>query len=496
MQLKRLFVILLFLYFYFAKSQAFPAFMPVPFASSQCNNLMGNYNNQWKPSHGSPNVIDLGCGNKVVRLYSKNDNITTRKSEGVFIDLNNIGVNIDTSKKYKIIVSYRYSLPNNPNRAINFDVYLANGMTEKSNNNCDEETFPSVSEKMKILTFNNGEVLQDTYTCQVKSKEQGQIIPNKSYKYLWITSNLNTSLNLREYVDIDKIEMYYDGNSGSGSNDCNLPPPTMLKYSNLTDTSVRLEWNEAVGTGLWYDIRLYNNSTGMLVYSNNYHFLQKDYTALSPDTPYTFTVAHACLNNYENNDVKAISFRTQCTPDLIINDPVIKNNIYQASNSIVASSNISDGLLVKYKAKNYVSLQPGFSVKATDSNSLFHAYNGDCTGSPTSSQRQNGLDSLDLKSEERKAAISEIENYFGKINDEKIISNSNFEIYPNPASTYFDINAGNEKVIYWEMYDLAGKLIQKGNTNRVNVRSISDSNYLINITFENRKVSRKIIVKH
>ncbi|MEJ5050972.1 3-coathanger stack domain-containing protein [Chryseobacterium culicis] len=494
MQLQKLFVILLFLFFYFAKSQALPAFTPIPFASSQCNNLMGNYNNQWKPSHGSPNVIDLSCGNKVVRLYSKNDNITTRKSEGVFIDLNNIGINIDTSKKYKIIVSYRYSLPNNPNRAINFDVYLANGMTEKSNNNCDEETFPSVSEKMKILTFNNGEVLQDTYTCQVKSKEQGQIIPNKSYKYLWITSNLNTTLNFREYVDIDKVEMYYDGNSGSGSNDCNLPPPTMLKYSNLTDTSVRLEWNQASGTGLWYDIRLRNNSTGTLVYSNNYHPLQKDYTNLSPDTPYTFTVAHACLNNHENNDVKAISFRTQCAPDLIINDLIIKNNIYQASNSILASSNINDGLLVKYKAKNEISLQPGFHVKATDNESLFHAFIGDCLNDSDPSLLKNNLNSLDMKVEERSTSISAVKNY--PINEVSMSQDSQIEVYPNPASMYFDINMGKEKVISWEMYDASGKLIQKGNTNRVDVRSIPASTYILNINFENKKVSKKIVIKH
>ncbi|MDN5480246.1 MAG: T9SS type A sorting domain-containing protein, partial [Chryseobacterium sp.] len=286
----------------------------------------------------------------------------------------------------------------------------------------------------------------------------------------------------------------YDGDSGTGSNYCNLPPPTMLKYSNLTDTSVRLEWNVAVGTGLWYDIRLRDNSTGALVYINNYHPLQKDYTNLSPDTPYTFTVAHACLNNHENNNVKAISFRTQCAPDLIINIPVIKNNIYQASNSILASSNINDGLLVKYKAKNEISLQPGFSVKATDSNSFFHAFIGDCSSNSSYSyQLQNNLDSLDLKSEERMAVISEIENYSSEKNG---VLNSNFEIYPNPASVHFDINTSKEKVISWEMYDTSGKLLQKGNTNRVDVQSIPASTYLLNIYFENRKVSKKIVVKH
>lgn len=215
---KQISLVLLFvtLGFFLSKSQALSLFTPFPFPQAQCNNLAGNYSNQWKPSHGSPNVLNVGCGNNVVRLYSKNQSITERKSEGIFIDLNNIGITLTPQKKYKIIITYRYSFPNNPYNAINFDAYFANDMVEKSNNNCEEEKEPTVSDKIKILSFATGESLSDTYPCQVKSVEKGQIVIGKSYKYLWITSNLNNSTpGLREYVDIDKVELYLDGDNGS-----------------------------------------------------------------------------------------------------------------------------------------------------------------------------------------------------------------------------------------------------------------------------------------
>ncbi|WET48120.1 T9SS type A sorting domain-containing protein [Chryseobacterium indologenes] len=494
--MKRLIVIVLFLLFYLAKSQALPPFTPTPFASSQCNNLMGNYNNQWKPSHGSPNVIDLGCGNKVVRLYSKNENINTRKSEGVFIDLNNLGVTIDPSKKYKIIVSYRYSLPQNPNRAINFDVYLANGMTEKSNSNCDEETFPNVSDKLKILTFNNGEVLQDTYTCQVKFKEQGQISPNKSYKYLWITSNLNTTLNFKEYVDIDKIEMYFDNTGGGNSNVCVLPRPTNLQLTNLTSESATISWSPVAGAQK-YRVRYYLRDT------QDYHNFETSglsftFNSLFSGIAYQADVSPICASGRIDGDhVAYIKFNTpSCAVDLIINSPIVTDQNLKSINSISASSKIEDNLLVNFSAGNQVSLLPGFQVKAT-TGSLFRSYLQACSnGTVPFAGVQKNVDSIDWKNEQELIPNLKINKLSTVKNKESMGLISEVEIYPNPASTYFDINSGREKMVSWEMYDLSGKMVQKGNTNKVDVRSIPDASYLLNIIFEDRKVSRKIIVKH
>lgn len=498
--MKRLFVILLFLTFYLAKSQALPAFTPTPFASSQCNNLMGNYNNQWRPSHGSPNVIDLGCGNKVVRLYSKNDNITTRKSEGIFIDLNNLGVALNPTKKYKIIVSYRYSLPQNPMRAINFDVYLANGMTEKSNSNCDEETFPSGSEKMKILTFSNGEVLNDTYTCQVKTKEQGQISPNKSYQYLWITSNLNTTLNVREYVDIDKVEMYVDNGGCTNNEPCKLTRPTNARVSSLSTNSATITWDKVTWASK-YRVRYYLRNTREYhdFYTSSLYFT---FNSLLPSTAYQADVSPICSwnNGIDGLNVAYIKFNTPCVTDLMINYAITTNQKFQATNSIIASSNINNDLIVKYKAGNIVTFTPGFHAKATE-NSLFHTFIGNCSDdfvaiAPPEVWNKQRVDSINWNNNEELIPDLKGNKFLANKNREVINAISEIEIYPNPASTYFDINTGKGKILSWEMYDLSGKTVQRGNTNKVDVRSIPDASYILNIIFEDRKVSRKIVVKH
>lgn len=366
------------------KSQALPTFNPSPFPPTDCNNLSGNYNSSWKPSHGSPSIIDLGCGNKVARLYAKNENISTRKSEGLFIDLNSIGITLNTSKKYKIIVSYRYSLPNNPNRSVNFDVYFANGLTEKSINDCSEEKEPTVSDKLKILTFNNGEFLDDTYTCQIKSKQQGQIAPSKSYKYLWIVSNMNTSLNSREYVDIDKIELYFDGNDGGTTTPttCNLPKPSDLLVSDISYTSAKITWSP-VNIANGYDIVLKDLSNNTFVNENFYHYTQKIYNDLKPNTSYSFTISSACYNNYDNPNKETYFFTTTC-PEKVNNISVVdlsgsyKINFSNAPNISNYTLEFVDNINGSSGVTNFSYENGGYIYYLTDPahNFKFRIYNG------------------------------------------------------------------------------------------------------------------------
>jgi len=446
---------------------------------------MGNYTTEWRPSHGSPNVLNLGCGNRVVRLYSRNDNFSTRKSEGMYIDLNNLGVTLDTSKKYKIIVSYRYSLPSNPNRSINFDVYFANGMTEKSNNGCDEETFPTVSDKMKVLTFTNGQFLDDTYTCQVKYKEQGQISPSKSYRYLWITSNLNTTASFREYVDIDKIEMYFD--NGSGNTICTLPKPTNLQVTSTTYNSASISWSPVSGAQK-YRVRYYLRGTQDY---QNFQSVQTSFgfSSLFPNTAYQADVSPICSSGeIDGNHVAYVKFNTPCPVNLPINDPITTSQNYPAISSIIASSVINDGLNVSFHAGNYVLLLPGFSVKAS-ANSAYRAYIEGCTSIPLPVAPEEG-------EENQEETESDGEMYFGKKNEEVGISNSDVKVFPNPVSHYFQIDTGLEKIASWQLFDSFGKLIKMGTDKVVNVESIPDGNFVLIINLEKTQISKTIIVKH
>lgn len=312
--IKFLISFLFFLKVYLVSCQALPAFRASPFPQNQCNNLKGNYDSEWKPSHGSPSVLDLGCGNKVVRLYSKNESISSKKSEGIFIDLTKVGINLNSSKKYKIIVTYRYSLPSNPNRAINFDVYFANGLVEKSSDNCDEEKEPTVSDKVKILSFAKGEFLNDTYTCQVKSKEQGGISISKTYRYLWIVSNINTTLTTKEYVDIDKVELYYD-NIVPPIETCKLSTPVNLSFFNITPSSATFKW-DVVNNASKYRVKVYplnvpDYSNTLEATSNSY-----DFNNLVPNTEYLAEVRAVCASGISSTNISYKSFTTPCYPKI------------------------------------------------------------------------------------------------------------------------------------------------------------------------------------
>jgi hypothetical protein len=84
---------------------------------------------------------------------------------------------------------------------------------------------------------------------------------------------------------------------------------------------------------------------------------------------------------------------------------------------------------------------------------------------------------LELDMEERKALETQI------------------NIYPNPASTYVNIDSGNEKLISWELLDISGKSILKGTSNKINVQSFPRATYLLKINTANKEVTKKVILK-
>lgn len=79
--------------------------------------------------------------------------------------------------------------------------------------------------------------------------------------------------------------------------------------------------------------------------------------------------------------------------------------------------------------------------------------------------------------------------------EERKTLDKEINIHPNPASTYVNIDSGNEKLISWEMYDMSGKAILRGNTTPIDVQNITKGNYLLKINLEKRQISKKIIIK-
>lgn len=79
--------------------------------------------------------------------------------------------------------------------------------------------------------------------------------------------------------------------------------------------------------------------------------------------------------------------------------------------------------------------------------------------------------------------------------EERKMLGKEISVYPNPASQYININTGNEKLISWEIYDMSGKLVLKGNTTPINIQTMVKGSYLLNISLEKKQISKTVIVK-
>ncbi|WP_428071253.1 T9SS type A sorting domain-containing protein [Chryseobacterium gambrini] len=159
-----------------------------------------------------------------------------------------------------------------------------------------------------------------------------------------------------------------------------------------------------------------------------------------------------------------------------ITQPVTASENFQAGQSIIASSAISNDLFVNYKAGQNVTLLPGFYVKAT-TKSLFRAYIGPCDEIIENFAKTNNVFTDSKKKDISKNALA-----------------SDVKIYPNPSSTFIKIDSGNEEVVFWELFDISGKSILKGNSIQVNVQGLPKANYVLKINTKNKQVTKKVIV--
>jgi len=147
----------------------------------------------------------------------------------------------------------------------------------------------------------------------------------------------------------------------------------------------------------------------------------------------------------------------------------------QASSYIIATNTINSGAAAFYRAGDEIYLKPGFNAKLGSS---FSASIEDCNGNSNKISVPENTKTLNTH-----------------IPDSPEVNN-NLSISPNPASTYFKISGGIEKLISWKLYDMSGKMIKSGNSNTVDVQSIPNASYILNINLEKTQISKTIIVKH
>ncbi|WP_185290473.1 T9SS type A sorting domain-containing protein [Chryseobacterium lactis] len=164
-----------------------------------------------------------------------------------------------------------------------------------------------------------------------------------------------------------------------------------------------------------------------------------------------------------------------CPDILTITTPVTSSQNYQAGKSILASSKINANVTVNYKAGKDVNLLPGFFVDGNETG-VFKAYIGPCSMTSLNREVVGNINSNSAKTV-TVPAFSEV------------------KVYPNPASDFIKIQS-EAKVTAWELYDLSGKMVLKGEGNTIDVKSMVKGAYALNITLEKgTRVTKKIIVK-
>lgn len=80
--------------------------------------------------------------------------------------------------------------------------------------------------------------------------------------------------------------------------------------------------------------------------------------------------------------------------------------------------------------------------------------------------------------------------------DKDVDRNDDIMVYPNPSSSLVTIDTHDQKLLNWELYDMAGRLVSKGDTNAVKVAGLPQNVYLLRINLANGRSShKKITVK-
>ncbi|WP_343664514.1 T9SS type A sorting domain-containing protein [Chryseobacterium mucoviscidosis] len=174
---------------------------------------------------------------------------------------------------------------------------------------------------------------------------------------------------------------------------------------------------------------------------------------------------------------------TECIVDLALQNPEVHSNYtYSVSDYIITSGNYStdsSNQSIIVKANNFILMAPNTSIKK---GSDFLAKIAPCEileNKKENTSRTNSNQRISLNLDLRENT-----------------NNDNFvNIYPNPASDFIKIES-KVKIISWEIYDISGKNILKGNQDRIDIKSLISGSYLININFEKGiRQSKKIIIK-
>ncbi|WP_265429731.1 T9SS type A sorting domain-containing protein [Chryseobacterium sp. YIM B08800] len=164
----------------------------------------------------------------------------------------------------------------------------------------------------------------------------------------------------------------------------------------------------------------------------------------------------------------------------------------------VLLSNPESNINHTYHSADYVTTQANYKTNSTNGEIVMKAGNS-ITLLPNTfiEQGSNFLATIEgcrIDEISGKRNVNANQNISLKIDLDNDIADNNIELYPNPASDFVNIKS-KFKIKSWEIYEMSGKQILKGNSNKINVAKFIKGVYMINILFENGKnISKKVSV--
>jgi len=425
------------------------------------------WNDNWNSSHGSPGYSSHPNDPypneppyDFLQLKTSFDNFNgLNKSEGVFHEYS-----FSKNKRYRIEVVLR-QVTGNPQ----IDIYAANSIIATCDGvNCGEAVLPNVSKKELIARKSavcSGGITP--YTCIVSMPSENlsdYYIPNDNYLSIWVTSYCPGNSSSFIIYSIKVIDYGLDKDT---------EPPTVpgnLQVTSVESTKISVKWNPSTDN---------IGVTGYEIYCNN------ALVGTTRDTKYTILNLMQCTNYkievraYDaagNYSPKAsVNAQTPMPVDIVLQTPIILSN--QPDKKYYA------------EATRSITLKPGFSAKANNSQEYLHAR----------ILLGCGRELLNnFQAEEDPYFIEQDDVANTSPNTLPLLVTNDMLIYPNPTSGKITIEyhqfTGNERVIF---IDITGKPLLdytlQDFISNIDISTFASGVYFIKIITKNDFLVRKLI---
>lgn len=356
----------------------------------------------------------------------------------------NFPANLTTDDAYSIKAS-----PKLTNQ--NFSNYICISLWQNNSNT----TTPQLVDR--VVSFNSGTgLITNNYSLNINSIRAYLPEFNKDGSILFLANTAIFAVDLANSTtgSVNSLQIY------------NTPPPTSLaeaykslqrnKYGDIYISNYgssflgKINNPNVYGTNINVTMNSVNLDTGTATYG---------LPQLIPESePVTY---YPCTDN----------LTLTSEPNIIFNY-VVGNTITTQTNYVLTPRHN-----ITMQAGNMIHLLPGTRM---ENGSAYHGFISPCRKESLTSEKLNRNQRdmvLDLDGLERKALTNSI------------------SIYPNPASAYINIDSGNEKILFWELFDISGRSVLKGSSDKVNVQSLLKANYILKINTSNQEITKKVIVK-